>query len=95
MYRTHSPVIRRKERCKEPGCREVEKDHFQARETEKVSRRTQHRCQGTSRGPVPPRLCDTVGICGIQLEEKDSDQNGQRKENSNASAAKKRAPPSH
>lgn len=88
-------MIRQKERYKELGRREAEKDHFQARETEKVSRRTQHRCQGTSMGPAPPRLCDTVGICGIQLEEKDSDQNGQRKENINASAAKKRAPPSH
>lgn len=33
-----------------------------------------------------------MGTCGVQLDEKDSEQNEQCKENINASAAKKRAP---
>lgn len=30
-------------------------------------------------GSVPPRLCDTVGVCGIQLGEKDSEQNAHQR----------------
>lgn len=71
--------VRQTDRYKDLRCRDGGKDRFQARAAEKVSRRTQHICRGTSTWPVPPRLCDTGGTCGVQLDEEDSDQNGQHK----------------
>lgn len=50
------------------------KDHVQARETQKALRRKSV-CQAelsnkTPIGPVPSRLREALGICGIKLDEK-------------------------
>lgn len=34
---------------------------------------------GTCTGPPPPRLRDTINICGIKLHEKDQEANGQHR----------------
>lgn len=40
--------VRQTDRYKDLRCRDGGKDRFQARAAEKVSRRTQHICRGTS-----------------------------------------------